>query len=138
MPRGSRLFFTSPGGRGERLWYVNWFVPAYRLPRGIIRLLQKDIFNEICHQLAEVIPPTIGDGADRNGRNLDGSYCWEKGELCGQIKIITSWHAIGHPVSGICFLVLTKLTTSVERCPNSFFFFFCKRKEICCVDEGPL
>ena len=45
------------------------------------------------------MPPTTGDGADKNGRNSDSGYRREEGRVCGQIKVVTGWHAIGHPVS---------------------------------------
>jgi len=45
------------------------------------------------------MPPTTGDGADKNGRNTDSSYRREEGQVCGQIKVVTGWHATGHPVS---------------------------------------
>lgn len=99
--------------------------------------LRKDIFDKSCYDLAEVIPPT-GGGADRNGRNLDSSYHRVEGELSGQIKIVTSWHAIGHPVSAICFLMVTKFTRLVERSPCPFFFYPCKWKEVCRINEGSL
>ena len=43
--------------------------------------------------------PATGDGADKGWRNKDSNYLKVEGQVSGRIKVATSWHAIGHPVS---------------------------------------
>jgi hypothetical protein len=71
---------------------------------------QKGIFNDICLRLSEAMPPTSGDGADKSWRNKESNYRTAEGEVAGRIKIATAWHAIGHPVSGLLWLMFCRKT----------------------------
>ena len=74
-------------------------------PCVLILTTQQNIFNQICLQLSKVMPPTSGDGADKNWRNQEDNYRRAKGEVTGRIKIATAWHAIGHSVSSLLCLI---------------------------------
>ncbi|KAF9779911.1 hypothetical protein BJ322DRAFT_1012744, partial [Thelephora terrestris] len=54
-------------------------------------------FNDLCLKLAEKTPPTPGDSADGGYRNSPDAYQDAEGEVSGRIKLVTCWHAIGHP-----------------------------------------
>jgi hypothetical protein len=60
---------------------------------------EKSAFNDICMELSKSVPPTFGTGADKGGRNAANVYHRVKGQQRGRILLVTSWHAIGHPVS---------------------------------------
>ncbi|KDQ62458.1 hypothetical protein JAAARDRAFT_44817 [Jaapia argillacea MUCL 33604] len=53
--------------------------------------------NTMFMALGRVVKLSAGGGADCKGRNVALSYVWRKGELAGVFKIVTGWHAIGHP-----------------------------------------
>jgi hypothetical protein len=61
-------------------------------------------------EVSTVMPPTIGDGADRNSRNAEDAYHRVEGQVSGRIKLVTGWHAIGHPVGSSRLLTPMKLT----------------------------
>lgn len=50
------------------------------------------------------MPPKCGDSADSNWRNTKEHSRGGEGELSGRIKLVTAWHAIGHPVSNLSYL----------------------------------
>jgi hypothetical protein len=40
----------------------------------------------------------MGKGADRKKRNKEESYHVVEGQLAGNVKLVSAWHAIGHKV----------------------------------------
>ncbi|KAF9782047.1 hypothetical protein BJ322DRAFT_1110928 [Thelephora terrestris] len=53
-------------------------------------------FNDDYAKLCETTKPTAGGDADGKWRNSKATYRQVEGKLCGRIKLVTCWHAIGH------------------------------------------
>ncbi|KDQ61846.1 hypothetical protein JAAARDRAFT_45327 [Jaapia argillacea MUCL 33604] len=85
------------GGDGVRI--VGHF-PGYFGAKANERL------NTIFMTLGKAVKLSVGGGADCQGRNTSSSYVRRKGELAGVFKLVTGWHAVGHPnlnsVCGMC------------------------------------
>jgi hypothetical protein len=75
--------------------------------------LKQERFNDLCLKLAEKTPPTPGDSADGGYRNSPDAYQDAEGEVSGRIKLVTCWHAIGHPV-GTFLRCLYKILISIR------------------------
>ena len=61
-------------------------------------LSKKRLFDALM-LFAKITKVSIKAGADANGRNAKSSYIHRKGEVCGIMKLVTDWHAIGQTVS---------------------------------------
>jgi hypothetical protein len=64
---------------------------------------QAKLFEAI-QQYGKAVGPTVKRAcADKHGRDQAASYIHKTGELCGIVKLVTGWHAIGHRVCTVLF-----------------------------------
>jgi hypothetical protein len=76
---------------------------------------QKAKLFEAIQQYGKAVGPTVKRAcADMHGRDQSASYIHKSGELCGIIKLVTGWHAIGHRVRTVVLVfILICLTFAV-------------------------
>jgi hypothetical protein len=81
--------------RGKVLFYFTRYL--HRLTR---RSFQISLFNSL-RLFGQNAKLTRGKGADGKNRDKKDSYKVVRGQLAGNIKLVSAWHAVGHTVSCI-------------------------------------
>jgi hypothetical protein len=81
--------------RGKVLFYFTQYL--HLLTR---RSFQISLFNLLC-LFGQNAKLTQGKGADGKNQNKKDSYKVVCGQLAGNIKLVSAWHAVGHTVSCI-------------------------------------
>lgn len=57
----------------------------------------QESISETLIKFAKAIKLTVKSGADKHGRDAASSYHYVPGQIRGCIKVVTAWHAVGHP-----------------------------------------
>jgi hypothetical protein len=73
----------------------------YYAIRHILTCHCQDKLTKLLLKYAEVVKPTVGKTADKGG-----VYVHKPGQVTGEIRCVRYWHAIGHSVSLLIFLLI--------------------------------
>ncbi|KAG2029772.1 hypothetical protein BDR03DRAFT_1041897 [Suillus americanus] len=52
--------------------------------------------HSVVMEFGKAVTLQMGDGADKEGRDRKAAYKIVKGQLAGNVKLVTAWHAVGH------------------------------------------
>jgi hypothetical protein len=69
-------------------------------------IIQKHIFEAV-QAFGTATKVKLSKSADSKTRDRSDSYIEKEGQLVGISKLVTGWHAVGHPVCSSFFLFYT-------------------------------
>jgi hypothetical protein len=73
-------------------------------------------------EYGSVVPLQIGTGADKKKKDKEDAYHIVEGQLAGNTKLVTVWHAVGHSVSLQTIFAFVSDEDLETKC--SYFFWF--------------
>lgn len=59
--------------------------------------MQEALYQSVM-QFGMAVPLKMGKGADKKGRDQEESYHVVEGQLAGNVKLVSAWHAVGQQV----------------------------------------